>query len=145
MKRGSLLLILILVAAGAGWAQSDCYLILNSTTQDTVNYHVADTLENPLLVTSGSFDLELVIELDSLSGIDLLEVEVGRTAGAADVVDHIFTYDDTAPGGSYTYLRNGDIIRLGLGTHTDVMEHHLEVVFKDNSGNIIETITYSSL
>jgi hypothetical protein len=127
------------------FGQSDVYISLLPANSDTIDYTVADTLENPLAASAGSFQTNVVIELADILNVGFIDIQAGRSSGGVDLVSHSFTFDDASPGGGYSYLREQSIVTVGLGVHSNVLDHFVTVTIKDASNNVIETLNYSSL
>ena len=93
------------------------------------------TQMNNLLLYCDSFKLAISMVLSDTANINKINIQVGATEGADDVINKTFSYGDTQPGGSYTYSIYGKTLVLGLGVYADIKELCGQVIIEDHSGN----------
>lgn len=80
-----------------------------------------------------SFNCSFIVEISDTVNTSEIEVALGSTDGATDVVLKNFSFDASPPAGC-TYLRNQFSVVLGTGTLTERATYYARVRV-NNSGN----------
>lgn len=83
------------------------------------------------------------VSLGDTTNISAIEVKVGTTRGAANIIQHAFAFDVTQglPAG-LSYRREGTTVYLGLKQTTRSDMYYYEVRLRHRNGQYSETLTY---
>ncbi len=99
----------------------------------------AQTLTDAYIITSpdssGITHGTIYVQIGDTSNVAEIQVQIGSTSGAQDLVNYSFAFDVTngLPAGYY-YSRNGYHILLNTGTFQDVLTLFGKVRIKNSSG-----------
>lgn len=107
-----------------------------------INY---DPIDNPSAdLSQDTVALSLAIILPASQSIAEINLKCGTTSGSGNIIEKTFVYDvsGTLPDGT-TYLRNDNIVYLGLGTFDGITDIYVEVDLEDGSGNHSTTVSTS--
>jgi hypothetical protein len=124
----------------------DIQVIIEPTTDIVIEDNVADTLIDILDIMSDTDPMlvKLSLNVQDTVNVSTISIKVGRTLGGNDVIENTFTMDNNSPGNGYTYEREGLIVTLGAGNHTDVETLFYEVYFEDANSAASQVITGST-
>ncbi len=135
--------LLLSVILGFGYAQQSALPPLDLKVHLSVSPNVSRMLKEipPDSVRSvmGNlpFECNYVVTLSDTVGIDSIKVMLGSAVGSNNIVAKSFAFDGatTHPDGT-TYSRDGNTVRLYLGTFSGLNSYVAEVRLVDTSGNL---------
>lgn len=103
-------------------------IYLQPTQVDTVSYH------SP----------QMLIDLTDTISITDIEVSLGTNDGTSDLISKSFTYNVEGEFNDGTaYIRDSNIIRLGLGTYTSLSACYASARIKFSNGTYSTPVTFS--
>lgn len=106
----------------------------------TISTAKADTLSNFKTIYSATdtMDLSLLFDLQKITNIDSIKVQLGTSAGNYNLVNQKIGYDQlTGLPAGISYKRNGSHFIIGLGNHLYFKTYHAKIEIQDLSGNTI--------
>jgi len=116
----------------------DVQISLAMVVEYDIPNEVLDTLTNPFYLLQQETDLKIALNmlLPDTGQVSKINVKLGTMPGASDLLNHSFVYDGN-PGGTYSYLRNGNFLVLGLGNYSNSNNalYYSEVEIEDAAGN----------
>lgn len=104
----------------------DSSLIGNQAAIDSVMFEYYKTQ---------NFNLEVAVLLNDTTQIEKIHIKLGRTEGGNDIFEDYFVFDNNTPGGLKTYLRNGKLVTLGLGSYTNLNTIYIQVYIESTIGS----------
>ena len=117
--------------------------ILKVDTTNTVS--LAALMQNPnqSATLSSTKDLEVKVDLVTITDIDKIHVKVGTTSGGNDIAQQIFTLDNAVGlPNSCSYYRDGLVLHLGMGTFNGLTSFYIEVKLEDVNGTFSTPAVY---
>lgn len=101
---------------------------LQSVQNDTVNYH------SP----------QMLIDLSDTTTITDIEVSLGTTESGTDIITKTFAYNTEGEFGDGTsYVRDGSIIRLNLGTYSPIQSYYATARLRYSNGSYSTPVSFN--
>ena len=104
-----------------------CFALLNAKAQ-TINDAFASIAD-----TTGQNNIFTIVVSDS-TGIAQIETKIGSESGNSDLLSHVFDFD-SQPGAPYSYFRNGNTLKIGIGTISQNGIYYGECRLKYSNGS----------
>lgn len=124
-------------------AQSDNTILAMDVSTEPVSYNFSsDSL--PVLTDSTVFEVMMNVNLYDTTNIEEIEVKIGTSDGASDLVNQTFTFDVFGSlGGGLSYDRLAYNLSLGLGQHSGMLNYFASVRVKRTDNSWSSSIVYN--
>jgi hypothetical protein len=116
---------------------TDVQLVMEPQTDVQLSESEADTLTDPfsMMDVNMVMNVSTVLTLLDTVNVSKIHVKIGRTSGLSDIVEHSFAFDDYSPGLDFSYERDENSIKIGVGGFADAEILYAEIYLEDVSGN----------
>ena len=117
------------------------HTVLPPTTSATMAEISPSQLQS--FLATATLSCTYMVTLAETSGIAQIQVKLGHSAGAGDIIEKTFVFDGPASNNDgTTYRREGNTVWLGLGDFSNLGNYYAEVRLQDLNGNWTAATTY---
>jgi hypothetical protein len=119
---------------------AESYINLEVINPETLTDEVLDTLTDPMSTLSANDTLLISVTmlLEDTNVVSKIHIKLGTTVGGAELLEQTFNYDDINLTSPQSYLREEEMVSIGLGEFINSGIFYCEIILEDSLGNLSE-------
>ena len=144
MKPTQALLLLAVVFFSLNVSAQNTYPVLSTSVETNCISHCIDQDSIPYVSDSSAIQVTMTVQLFEVNGIESIQVKLGTTPGASDLLYKEFMFDVSGSmGDGCTYNRSDYTVTLGLGNFNGLTSYFSEVILERNDHSFTDAVVFN--